>query len=187
MSWTALIPFKPGGGHKSRLSVRLSAEERARLARRMLDHVASVLSGSPRIGQVILLAGTPPPGWTGGWIADQGRGLNAELEAARNALDARRLLVIHADLPGLMPDDISILLAAAEGCGAAIAPDRHGMGTNALALASGTSIAFAFGPGSFARHRAQLSDTVAVIARPGLTEDIDEPADLDAAIAAGLL
>jgi 2-phospho-L-lactate guanylyltransferase len=145
-----------------------------------------VLRAVPSIGAIHLLAAAPPPDWAEGWLRDAGQGLNPELEAARGALGPVPLLVIHADLPLVSPEDVAALLGHAEARGCALAPDRHGEGTNAVALAPGRALRFAFGPGSFALHDAQAGDA-ARVDRPGLALDCDTPDDLDRAIAAGFV
>lgn len=94
------------------------------------------------------------------------------------------MLVIHGDLPFVSVEDIAVILAEAGG-GCAIAPDRQGSGTNAIALSDPTGFGFAFGPDSFARHLTAAKGQARVVARPGLGFDIDTPDDLDAAIAIG--
>ena len=89
-------------------------------------------------------------------------------------------------LPLLSADDFATLIDAASEAGAAIAPDHARTGTNALALTDATALQPAFGPSSFALHRTLLPHA-AVVERPGLALDIDTPADLDHAIAAGML
>jgi len=118
------------------------------------------------------------------WIADEGRGLNAELESARTRFTGSGVLVLHADLPLLELIDIDVLIGAAEARGIAIAPDRHGSGTNALALLPHAQIAFRFGPDSFWLHREQAPDAM-IVERQGLRLDLDTPDDLAAAEAAG--
>jgi len=59
----------------------------------------------------------------------------------------------------------------------AIACDRHGIGTNAIAIADGRNFRFAFGWASFARHLTEGGTGCARIVRPGLACDIDTPAD----------
>jgi 2-phospho-L-lactate guanylyltransferase len=182
MIWTALVPLKPPVDRKTRLSGRLSSANRADLADAMFEHVAQTLRRSDLVGRIILMSGASPPGWTGDWRHDAGRGLNAELMAARAALGSAPLLVIHADLPLVDSADITALLAAAVG-GCALAPDRHGTGTNALAIRDGRAFEYRFGPNSRALHVAQGEGRV--VERPGLALDVDTPDDLDAAIAAG--
>ena len=181
MNWTALVPLKPQAERKSRLAERLSSCDRAQLSRDLFGHVAAVLASVPGIAKLVVLADQRPEGWSGGWLADGGAGLNAELQATPAA---RPLLVIHADLPMLTAGDVSALLAAAEAAGSAIAPDRHDSGTNALALADGAPFVFRFGADSFAKHRLQMPQA-AVVRRPGLALDLDTPDDLDAAAALG--
>ena len=92
--------------------------------------------------------------------------------------------MIHADLPLLSVDDITALITdGAAAC--TIAPDRHGTGTNALAIVEPFGFGFAFGPNSFARHCAAAKGKARIVTRLGLELDIDTAADLDAAISAG--
>lgn len=182
MRWAALVPLKPAPTRKGRLAGYLSTDDRERLALQLFNRLIVVLGDAPEIEAVHLLSGAKPEGWNSHWLRDEGRGLNAEVEAARFALDAVPLLVIHADLPLVGTGDIAALLAAAEAAGSAIAPDRHGEGTNAVALLPDHPFVFAFGPESFARHRPQAG---ASVEREGLALDCDIPADLDLAQAAG--
>ena len=65
--------------------------------------------------------------------------------------------------------------------GIALAPDRHGTGTNALALALPSSLPLQFGVGSFERHleaAARLVRSPGIVRLPGLACDVDEPQDL---------
>jgi 2-phospho-L-lactate guanylyltransferase len=187
VNWTALIPIKPDGERKTRLAGRLGPEERSRLAHALLDRLVGALGSVARIERIVLLSAQPAAAPDIGWIGDEGRGLNPELEEARAALRAPALLVIHADLPLIAADDIAALLTAAEKAGCAIAADRHGGGTNALALADGRTFRFRFGPGSLALHRAEGGRDCRVVERPGLAIDCDTPDDLDCAIAGGFV
>lgn len=176
MTWTALIPLKPTDERKSRLAEALGPEERAALSDRMFDHIVGVLGATPGLSRIVLLAPAAPDGWPHGWIKDEGRGLNAELAACREALPGN-LLIVHADLPVLTAADVEALLQAAEAAGAAIAPDRHDRGTNALALRAGAPLRPCFGPNSLARHLEVAPGCVA-IRREGLACDVDTPEDL---------
>lgn len=183
MSWTTVIPFK-ARERKTRLGSRLGVEQRQRLSQDLFEHVVSVLQDAPLLGEIALLSEVRPIRWDGPFIADEGRGLNAELCALVESRRPARLLVIHADLPLVSVEDIAALIAGG-GADCAIAPDRHGTGTNALALGEPFGFDFAFGPGSFARHCAAAGGNARVIARLGLGLDIDTSADLEAAICAG--
>jgi len=172
--WTAIVPLQAAGRRKTRLAAALSPIERDRLAQTLFDHVVDALASSPSVGRICVLSADRPTRDGLGWLVDDGRGLNAELQAL--TVEGPRL-VIHADLPLVSTEDIETLLSAARE-GGAIAPDRHGTGVNAIALSAGLTIAFRFGPGSFALHQAEARKALTVIERPGLALDIDTPDDL---------
>lgn len=184
--WTAILPFNFGRPRKTRLADILSEEARDTLARHMARHVAAVLAAAPSVETLHVLAPLDPglPGTR--WIADAGRGLNAELAAARATMPEAPVLFIHADLPLLQIDDVEALLVAAMENGAAIAPDAAAMGTNALALADAPPLLPCFGPDSFARHRLALPGVMPVD-RPGLRHDVDDADSLTAVMALGFV
>jgi 2-phospho-L-lactate guanylyltransferase len=91
----------------------------------------------------------------------------------RRGLD--RVIIAHADLAFV--DDLTIM----DGLGVSIAPDRHRDGSNVMCLPADSGFRFAYGPGSFARHRAEaerLGLAVRVVEDPTLEVDIDDPDDL---------
>lgn len=173
--WRAIVPVKLGRDGKTRLAARLAASERERLVETMAAHVVAQLAAAATIIETLILSPSPPPFPRVNWLLDRGRGLNPELAAA---LDGERVVVIHADLPLLSADDVDRLVAAARVHGAAIAPDRAGAGTNALALHTADGFRPRFGEDSFARHRAALPGA-AVVERPGLACDVDTLEDYD--------
>jgi 2-phospho-L-lactate/phosphoenolpyruvate guanylyltransferase len=180
--WTAILPLKLGADRKSRLAPILSPEERRRLSDRMAEHVIAELCAVGAIEEIVMLSPRPTPDGKVRHVLDQGRGLNAELDEVAVAIP-RRLLVIHGDLPLVSAQDITALLDVAVASGCAIAPDRHGQGTNALALKSWPDgFGFAFGTHSFARHQQRLGDNLAIVHRAGLACDIDTPDDLADAV-----
>jgi 2-phospho-L-lactate guanylyltransferase len=181
MSWTAIVPLNYGRDCKTRLASLLSPAERSALVEAMARHVLEELSAVPAIGQIALLSPERPPFAGNRWIGDSGRGLNAELADAR-ARYSGGTLFIHADLPLLAAADVMALLAAAGEKGVAIAPDLAGTGTNALAIADDRAFTPAFGPGSFAAHRAALPGA-AIVTTEGLGLDVDEPESLHEIIA----
>lgn len=183
VTWTALVPLKQGVERKTRLAAALDAPARAALGDRMAAHVVGVLRHVPAIGRVVVLSPRPVPELATDWQRDAGRGLNAELEAARAVLGSAPLLVVHADLPLLTQADVAALLVAAGHTGVAIAPDRHDLGTNAVAIDGASAFRFRFGPGSLERHAAQMSATL--VRRDGLSMDIDTPGDLAAFLRKG--
>ncbi|BBF71569.1 MAG: 2-phospho-L-lactate guanylyltransferase [Sphingobium sp.] len=175
--WAALVPLKQGVESKSRLRDALEPAERMALASAMAARVMTCLSKADAINSLYLLAPTVVPEWPSHWLPDSGRGLNPELEGARAQLGNRPLLVIHADLPHLTVEDVQALLAAADECGCAFAPDRHGRGTNAVAIRDANPFRFAFGQDSLMSHR-QQRPAAAIVERAALGFDIDTPADL---------
>jgi 2-phospho-L-lactate/phosphoenolpyruvate guanylyltransferase len=184
----SLVPIKAPAHCKTRLRGVLSEAERLALVQAMLLHVLETASGAVGVDQAFVLGPEdfPLPGATR-LLPDQGRGLNAELAAAAQHATmqgANRLLLIVADLPALTRDDVEAL-AAADANTIAIAPDRAGLGTNALSLPlpAASDFQFQFGPHSFERHRLEairLGCTARVVRSASLALDIDEPADLHA-------
>jgi coenzyme F420-0:L-glutamate ligase/coenzyme F420-1:gamma-L-glutamate ligase len=84
MSWTAIIPIKEAPQRKTRLAQSLSPIEGARISHQILLHVARTVSCHHAVDQVMLVSPSIPSGWMWSWRRDEGRGLNAELQAARN-------------------------------------------------------------------------------------------------------
>lgn len=183
MAIWAVIPVKPPQGAKTRLAGKLSPSEREALVRAMLAHVHGVVKASGKIDRVLILGpsrlGLPDDVPL---LADPGTGLNPALQSVLPQVEADRLIVLHADLPGITPAEIDRLAGAPEGV-IAIGPDRHGKGTNALSLPlpRAKDFTFAFGPDSYARHVAEagrLGIAIETIRSPGLERDVDEPEDL---------
>jgi len=186
MTVTVVIPVKPFALAKTRLAPALDARARAALARACFGQVlaaARAATTADRIEvhsscpQVLAMAG-------GAAVAESGCGLNAVLAAARSASEARgdrAMIALFADLPLLQPAEIDALIAATLRDGLALAPDRAGLGTNALGLRRGVPLPFRFGPGSLAAFMAEARSTgrtAALIDRAGLASDVDVPADL---------
>jgi 2-phospho-L-lactate/phosphoenolpyruvate guanylyltransferase len=186
VSTWAVIPVKPSKGAKTRLSGVLSAAEREGLVEAMLAHVVTQTRSAGLVDHVCILGpsrlGISPEVPL---LPDPGKGLNPALQAALERIAgqaATRMIVIHADLPKLANQDVQLLAAAPPGT-IAIAPDRHGTGTNALSLPlpEARGFTFAFGPDSFALHHTEaerLGLPVEEIHSQGLARDIDEPPDL---------
>jgi 2-phospho-L-lactate guanylyltransferase len=182
MVW-AVIPARQPGEGKTRLAGVLSAGEREELARIMLAHVVETAGSARNVDRTCIVGSMPYSEVP--LLSDPGSGLNPALQSAlgeAGAAAASRMIVLHGDLPQLTVRDVELLAAASEGS-LAIAPDRHGTGTNALSLPlpAASRFAFAFGPDSFARHQAEaerLALPIETIRSPGLAHDIDEPDDL---------
>ncbi|HKX79665.1 MAG TPA: 2-phospho-L-lactate guanylyltransferase [Novosphingobium sp.] len=188
MTCWAIIPIKDVPSGKSRLAGVLDPAERARLISAMLAHVVAAAQAATGITRVFLV-GPSRHGMdeTMPLLADPGDGLNAAVasalaEVVAHAEAPHRVIVIAADLPVVTPRDLDLLVLAPIDA-VAIAPDRHGIGTNALSLPlpAGRNFTFAFGPDSLLRHQEEaerLGLRVETILSHGLERDIDEPADL---------
>ena len=170
--WVAIVPLKLGTMAKSRLSGALTAGERNSLALLMAGHVLRTLAETAQITTVVLVSPEPCDFPATEWIRDEGRGLNAELAAARNHFAGRSVLMIHGDLPTLAVQDVAALIVAAENAGHALAPDAALQGTNAIAIATSQNFTPVFGIASFARHRTLLPNA-AIVQRDGLANDLD--------------
>lgn len=173
--------------------LRSFAGAKARLAP-VLDHDRREALGRALAGRVLAAAGTAPvivvtaDGAVADWARDQGAevideggpGLDHAAAAGRAAAIQRgheRVAIVHGDLP--LVTDLAPLLERHEEV--VLAPDRHGDGTNALVIPTRAGFRFAYGPGSFDRHRAEVEVrhlSAAVVRDPALAFDIDTPDDL---------
>lgn len=172
------MPLKINATSKSRLAEQLSSAERMALIEAMARHVLATLAQVSAIDRIVVLSAARPAWWLGDWAEDASDTLNAALATWCNAGRPARLLVVHGDLPQVTPADVEALLNAANATGCALATDRKGVGTNALALTEPCGFNFQFGTGSRLWHERQRP--CAVIDLPGLSRDIDNPEDLAA-------
>jgi 2-phospho-L-lactate guanylyltransferase len=190
---TAVVPLRDGVSGKSRLAAVLDGASRRRLVRVLARHVVATLLAADGVGRVVVV--TADPVFTREALAGlevevleqpAGRpGLNGALEHAREVLTARGpgpLLVAHADLPALSPEDVGALLAT--DAPVVVATDRYRSGTNLLLLraadAAPGAFRFRFGIGSLAAHLAEaesLGLEAAVVHRPGTAVDLDTADD----------
>jgi 2-phospho-L-lactate guanylyltransferase len=182
MSAAVLVPIKAFADAKVRLSTALSGPDRDALARRLASRVLSAAAPLPVYvvcddGDVAAFATAHGAEvlWT------PGLGLNGAVQdgvARLAAAGVGRVVVAHADLPRVRG-----LAELAEGTeDVVLAPDRKDDGTNVLALPAVVGFRFSYGPGSFARHRAEadrLGLTARVVRDDRFAWDVDVPADLD--------
>ena len=108
-----------------------------------------------------------------------GLGLNGAITDGIRQISGRiqRVVVAHSDLP--LAVDFTALVEADS---VALVADRHGRGTNVLALpTAATDFAFQFGTSSFDAHVAEakrLHLPVSVLRDDRLAWDVDSPEDL---------
>lgn len=191
----ALLPLKDLVQAKSRLAGLLRPSERRALAQAMVEDVLAIVAGHPQIRRVTLVSDDPGAGllcghygiryWPESGLGCQG--LNAIIRAACERLAGEgddTLLVLHGDLPLLSREDVSAVLAGQGRIGGlVIGCDHPGRGSNMLAFPAARVPQFCFGPDSCRRHRLAAERAgmdVAILHRPGIALDVDEPADLAA-------
>ena len=106
-------------------------------------------------------------------------GLNGAVNSSIDTLPSTRIshvVVAHGDLP--RPAGLAAVVRPGT---ITLVPDRHGDGTNVVALPTSSDFRLAYGPGSFRRHLDMAMGArlrVEVRRDPLLALDIDTPADL---------
>jgi 2-phospho-L-lactate/phosphoenolpyruvate guanylyltransferase len=177
-----LVPVKAFRAAKLRLAPALDPPARAELARVMASRV--IEAASPLPVSVVCDDDTVAE-WAAAMGAEviwrPGRGLNgavADGVAALAAVGHDFVIVAHGDLPHAVD-----LAWIAEFDGITLVPDRRNDGTNVVGLPGRAhgSFRFAYGSGSFTRHRAEaerIGIHVRVVREPRLGWDVDVPADL---------
>jgi 2-phospho-L-lactate guanylyltransferase len=186
----AILPVRSLVEGKSRLSPVLDAGERARLNERLFEHTLDCLAAFPGTASTLVASGSAEVldrarrrGMTA--IADPpGGGLNEAVAAATavaRARAARGVFVLPVDLPLLTADGLRDLLALASSAPICLlVPDRRGEGTNLIHQSPIRIASYAFGEGSFERHRlaAQAAGLKVVVRRePSFALDLDLPVD----------
>jgi 2-phospho-L-lactate guanylyltransferase len=179
-SAAVVVPVKAFRAAKVRLAGALDPPARAALARELAGVVVAAAAPLPA---VVVCDDDEVRDWATGVGAEvvwcPGRGLNGAVADGVAALRDRGVgtaVVAHADLP------LATSLAwVADAPGVSVVPDRRHDGTNVIAVPTGAGFRFAYGRGSFARHRAEatrLGLPLRVIDDPALGWDVDLPTDL---------
>jgi len=187
---TAVLPVKRFAAAKQRLAPGMGATHRAELAAAMLGDVLEAIEATRSIAQTIVVTSEPravdisiargvavlPDPDEGGHSGAALAGIEWAME-----LGAGRVVLLPIDCPLLAPRELERLLTGLPEHYVAVVPDRHGTGTNALALSPPDAIEPSFGEGSCARHvaaarRAGVPYNVEEL--PSLALDLDTPADI---------
>lgn len=180
------MPIKSFGTAKARLGAALDADGRAALAEEL---ATIVLAAADPLPVLVVTDDDEVATFAAGHGAEVLRqvapGLNAAVTEAVAHLAANGVewaIVAHADLPRATSfDAVWNAVREASNRVMAIVPDRHDDGTNVLAVPTGAGFTFAYGPGSFAAHRAEAERrglAVQVVRDPDLAWDVDTPEDL---------
>lgn len=179
-SAAVVVPVKAFRAAKRRLAPALGPDERGVLAREMARIVVKAAAPLP----VLVVCDDPEVReWAGAEGAEvlwtPGRGLNGAVADGVAELRDRGIalaVVAHADLP------LATSLGwVAEFPGVTLVPDRSHDGTNVLAVPTDSGFRFAYGSGSFTRHRTEavrLGLPARIVRDAELSWDVDVPADL---------
>ena len=183
----AVVPMKPLGKSKTRLSDVLSQQERADLSLAMFSRV--VAAANEALGSVWVVGGDEAVKLTAGrlravWLEDPGNDLNDSLSYAldRACADGKSAIYLPADLPFVTSADISkIAQASNDGETLTLSPAQQDGGTNAMLIPKCLSFPPLLGKDSFKRHEQQASSLgipYTVCLSEGLKLDLDTPDDL---------
>jgi 2-phospho-L-lactate guanylyltransferase len=188
--WSLLVPVKRLGQAKSRLAVAESM--RIELALAMAIDTVTAAIGVARVAEVIVITddvrASAALGVLGARVIDDtpDAGLNPALRHGATVAGTARVAAVSSDLPALRSADLDVALRAADRHPLAVVADRSGVGTTLLAAARAELFQPAFGPDSFAAHRAagavDISDAVATTLR----HDVDTVEALREAIELGV-
>src|SRR5262245_1775489 len=179
-----VVPLRSFALGKARLADALDDDARRAFTRTMAERVVAAAGARPTVvvssapdgvdwARALDLAQVDDPGSLDGaahagreWVRAQGLG---------------RVVVMHADLPlastldGIADDGAAPV--------AVLVPDHHDDGTPVLAIPTAADFAYAYGPGSCARHIAEAERCglgVRVVHDHALGFDVDDAADLAA-------
>lgn len=190
MKATAVLPVKRFAAAKQRLAPGIGATHRAELAAAMLEDVLEAIAAARSIERTIVVSSetraielATADGAELVADPDVGGHSGAALAGIARAqeLGAERVVLLPIDCPLLAPRELERLLTGMPERYVAIVPDRHGTGTNALALAPPDAIEPSFGEGSCARHVTAARAAgipFGVEELPSLALDLDTPADV---------
>lgn len=188
----AIIPVKRLGESKQRLSLVLTAAERAELMLALLENLLRVLAAVPEVERMLVVTADERVGELAASLGAKvlaeraPYGLNSAISQGRDFVaenGATAALVLPADLPFVRPNDIDLMLEPLrEGTEplAVICSDEAGEGTNGLLLAPPQGYTFHFGPASYGLHCAEarrMGRETVLVRAPGLRFDLDNEGD----------
>ncbi|MBM3664378.1 MAG: 2-phospho-L-lactate guanylyltransferase [Actinobacteria bacterium] len=185
----AVVPVKRLGYALGRLARILDRSERRVLQSAMLGDVLGALSGSTRIGEIVVVTADTRARAVAESVGartvsdhDPPQGINAAVSLGIAGLDSHSALVVVSDLPLITAADVDHLIGAApEGDAAVLARSGDGTGTNVMLLTPPGALVPQLGPDSLSHHLAQASALgvpVEVVDHPGIALDVDTPGDL---------
>ena len=174
-----VIPF---AGVEGKTRLHASRRTRRELSLAMLGDVlaAALAVGTPRVVTSDADAAALARELDVELVDDPGGGQGPAVVAALDGLGPGPVLIVNADVPCVVPDDLRGLLAATPAGGLALVEALDGT-TNALGISAPGVFAPLYGPDSASRfraHAAALGLEAFSIAVPNLADDIDTVEDL---------
>jgi 2-phospho-L-lactate guanylyltransferase len=189
MKSIAVVTAKRFSSAKQRLAGSIDEDLRHRLVEAMLGDVLDAVSKARTVSQTLVVTGEGAAEELavsfGAEVIhdpdDLGHSGAALMGIARaRELGAECVALLPGDCPLLDPRELDRLLTGLPTPFVSVVPDRHGTGTNALAIAPPDAILPAFGEGSCERHlklarESGIPHTTEHL--PTLALDLDTPAD----------
>lgn len=192
-TWTIIVPVKQLSLAKSRLADFAPARRRELALAFALDTVAAVIE-APVVRRVVVVTNDPAAqacADLGAELLDDrpDAGLNPALVHAAKAIRAgdphAPIAALSADLPALTSLELTTVFDAMVSAYWFVG-DTAGTGTTLLAARAGHRLTPAFGPDSYAEHRALGAQETALDGLAGLRRDVDTPRQLDEAVRLGV-
>lgn len=186
-----ILPVKGFEKSKLRLAKLLTDSDRKALAKAMFIDVIRVLCSSIAVTNIIVVTSNAEVmklaleyGVTVVEEPELCKGLNAAVTLGVNyaqAAGAEQVMIIHADLPLLKQEHITLLQEAHGECAVTVVPDKLKLGSNVMMLTMPTKMQFFYGENSFHLHQLfcqQHDITHQTFIINDLMLDIDEPEDV---------
>lgn len=186
--WTVVVPVKPGGMAKSRLS-EFPAQQRSRFASAFALDALDAMLASEAVSRLIVVGGTDGEGVLPMEYAtsderlhvttDPGHGLTEAIDAGLALADpSEPVAIMVADLPALRAMEVTVALTAGAGHRFSLICDRVGTGSTMLMGRRRDDLHPHFGVRSRARHVAAGAVDLVDLDVPGLRCDVDTAVDL---------
>ena len=179
-----VVPLRSFARGKARLADALDDDARRAFTRTMAERVVAAAGSRP----IVIVSSAPEViSWSSALglasVSDPGS-LDLAAAAGRQWVRDRglgRVIVMHADLP--LATALDGIADDGDAPVAVVVPDHRDDGNPVLAIPSAAQFAFAYGPGSCARHVAEARRCgldVRVVRDRALGFDVDDASDLEA-------
>ncbi len=190
MNAVAVVTAKRFTAAKQRLSGTVPEERRLALVEAMLGDVLEAVTRARQVTATVVVTGeAAAAGLAADFGAevihdpdDAGHNGAAKMGVARaEELGADVVALLPGDCPLLAPRELDSLISGLPEPFVAVVPDRHGTGTNAIAMRPPNAIEPSFGEGSCERHLSLARSAGIPHATDeveGLALDLDTPADI---------